>query len=74
VTGRQNVYGTHVNWAARIEPIALHGQAYASQPFAALAAVEGAQEFRCEYVGTIPLAKEFAILPTYHLRRTGRFG
>jgi tetratricopeptide (TPR) repeat protein len=72
VTGRRNIYGTHVNWAARIEPIALHGEAYASEPFAALAASEGVREFRCEYVGTVPLAKAFASLPTYHLRPAGR--
>lgn len=69
VTGRLNYFGTHVSQAARIEPITPPGHVYASQAFAALAAAEGVREFRCDYVGQTPLAKDHGIRPLYHVRR-----
>ncbi|MFZ2961041.1 MAG: TRAFs-binding domain-containing protein [Candidatus Ozemobacteraceae bacterium] len=69
VTGRQNYLGSHVNRAARIEPITPPGQVFASQAFAALSAAEGVSEFRWEYVGRVPLAKSFGVFPLYHIRR-----
>ena len=68
VTQHPNYIGSHVNWAARIEPITPHGQVYASQPFAALAAAQGISSFTCDYVGQVPLAKAYGIFPTYHVR------
>jgi len=68
VTQHTNYIGSHVSWAARIEPITPHGQVYASQPFAALAAAQGVSSFTCDYVGQVPLAKEYGIFPTYHVR------
>jgi hypothetical protein len=49
-------------------------QVYASEAFAALAAVKGAaavhpQTFVCEYVGETSLAKKFGDYPLYHVRR-----
>ena len=70
VTGQQPDYtGTHVSRAARIEPITPPGHVYASQPFAALAAAQGATDFTCDYVGQTPLAKGYGTFPTYHVRR-----
>jgi class 3 adenylate cyclase/tetratricopeptide (TPR) repeat protein len=68
VTGRPTCFGTHVNKAARIEPITPPGQVYASQAFAALAAAEDARGLQCEYVGQLPLAKGFGTFPMYLLR------
>ncbi|HEY0404555.1 MAG TPA: TRAFs-binding domain-containing protein [Pyrinomonadaceae bacterium] len=70
ITERQNFSGTHVSRAARIEPVTPPGQVYASQEFAALAAADRINEFKCEYVGQTPLAKSYGTFPTYHVRRT----
>jgi len=72
VTQRQSYMGAHVSRAARIEPITPPGQVYASQAFAALAAVERVLEFSCEYVGRVKLAKNYGTFPTYVVRRSGR--
>jgi class 3 adenylate cyclase len=69
VTKHVNYIGTHVSRAARIEPITPSGQVYASQSFAALAAAQGIQEFRCDYVGQTSLAKHYGTFPTYVVLR-----
>ncbi|NJN01794.1 MAG: adenylate/guanylate cyclase domain-containing protein [Leptolyngbyaceae cyanobacterium SL_1_1] len=68
ISGQENYMGTHVNYAARIEPITPPGKVYASQAFAAIAASEGIQDFSCEYVGQTPYAKQYGTFPTYHVR------
>jgi class 3 adenylate cyclase len=60
--------GTHVNRAARLEPVTPPGQVYASQEFAALAALRPLP-FVCDYAGSIPFPKNFGTFPTYHVRR-----
>lgn len=67
LTGQVNYIGTHVNHAARIEPITPPGKVYASQAFAAIAASEGVSEFACDYVGQMPWAKHYGTFPTYHV-------
>jgi len=69
VTGYISYIGAHVSQAARIEPITPSGQVYVSQAFGALTAAEGIEEFRCEYVGRTPLAKDYRAFPTYILLR-----
>ncbi len=69
MTGHRAFTGMHVTRAARIEPITPPGQVYASRELAALAAVDNQAGFTCNYVGQTPLAKEYAILPLYHLQR-----
>lgn len=75
VTGNTNLYGAHVNRAARIEPITLPGHIFASEQFISLLAAEAAEQpelrerYAFEYVGTKPLAKRFGSQPLYHLRR-----
>lgn len=72
LTGRPNLYGAHVNRAARIEPITVPGEIYASEQFVALllsetAARRGAEPWRIEYVGTLALAKAYGAQKLYHL-------
>jgi len=83
ITGTVNYYGSHVNRAARIEPVTVPGNVYASEQFAALLTAEqrtaeqearrGGRDWRptfaCEYIGTLALAKDYGYQPTYHLRR-----
>ncbi|MBM80014.1 MAG: hypothetical protein CMJ78_05405 [Planctomycetaceae bacterium] len=68
VTERINYTGSHVSYAARIEPVTPEGQVYASQAFAALASHQCIDGFITEYVGQTPLAKGYGTFPTYHVR------
>jgi class 3 adenylate cyclase len=70
VTGRPTYIGASLSRAARIEPITPPGHVYASQGFAAMAAVEGVREFTCDYVGRIPQAKNYGTFPTYVVRKS----
>ncbi len=69
ITGQRTYTGTHVSRAARIEPIAPPGHIYASEAFAALAAIQPTLRLICDYVGQTPLAKSCGTFPTYHVRR-----
>lgn len=69
VTQRRTYTGAHVSRAARIEPITPVGQVYASQPFVALAAAQGVEEFSCAYVGQTTMAKKYGSFPTYVVAR-----
>jgi class 3 adenylate cyclase len=68
IVQRRSFCGSHVNWAARIEPITPPGQVYASQPFAALVKAQDVSSVRCEYVGQVPLAKRYGDFPLYHVQ------
>ena len=72
VTGHPNCFGSHVSWAARMEPVTPPGLVYVSQAFAALAMAQGVRDFAFDYVGQVPLPKGFGTYPTYHLRRPDR--
>jgi class 3 adenylate cyclase len=61
--------GTHVSRAARLEPKTPAGQVYASEAFAALAALEGVAEFRCDYVKELDWAKRYGTFPAFVVRR-----
>ena len=74
ITRDRTYGGSHVNRAARIEPITPSGQVYASEAFAALSAVRCAESFVCDYVGQTPLAKGYGTFPAYHVRRRFRSG
>ncbi|NHA15978.1 TRAFs-binding domain-containing protein [Thioalkalivibrio sp. XN279] len=74
ITGLPKCCGTHVSRAARLEPKTPPGQVYASEAFAALAAVEGAEGFRCEYVKQLEWAKRYGTFPAYVLRRDAARG
>lgn len=68
VTGRRTCYGTHVNSAARIEPITPPGKIYVSQAVAAVVTALRLEDCACEYVGQMPLAKNFGVFPMYVLQ------
>ena len=68
ITRQMNYIGSHVNRAARIEPVTPPGQIYASNAFAALATLTAPEQFRFDYVGRIPLAKDFGEFPMYRLQ------
>ncbi len=66
--GTPNFYGTHVTIAARIEPVAVPGTVYVSEPFAALLALQATGQFRSEYVGQTELPKGFGTMRLFALR------
>ena len=80
MTGRTSYYGSHVNRAARIEPITLPGHIYASRSFVALLTDEQRRQpnqpmqFVSEYLGDIALAKNFGNIPVYRVRQRRREG
>jgi class 3 adenylate cyclase len=69
IIGRSNYFGSHVNRAARIEPITAAGAVYISEQMAALLTASGAAQFDCDFLGSIPLAKHFGDSILYRLRR-----
>ena len=66
---RRNFFGSHINRAARIEPVTTPGCAFTSEQFAAALAVEPGHNFVCEYVGVEHLAKDYDRCPLYRLGR-----
>ena len=71
---RRNFFGSHVNQAARIEPVTSPGNVYASEAFAALLLGDPRNPFDCRYVGVIVLPKEFGSYPIYHIKRFTEVG
>ena len=69
ITGRATFYGTEVSKAARIEPVTPPGAVFATEPLAAILALEAPDRFVCRYVGKIPLAKKYGDYPMYRLSR-----
>ena len=68
VSQQTSYMGSHVSQAARIEPVTPPGQVYASQAFVALVASERARDFTWDYVGHLPLAKNYGTYAMYNLR------
>jgi len=83
ICGRKNFYGSHINRAARLEPVTVIGHVYATQQFVAVVTAEQSalraeaasggdsfvERFVAEYVGVLSLAKDFGRQTVYHLRR-----
>ena len=69
ITGKPLFSGVHTNRTARIEPITPPGQVYASSAFASVATAQGAAGLRFSYIGRTRLAKDYGILPLYHVKR-----
>ena len=67
VLERPNFFGFHVSRAARVEPITPVGQIYVTDSAAAALALDAHDRFRCDYVGQVPLAKNYGSLPMYAL-------
>lgn len=83
ICGRRNYYGSHINRAARLEPVTVIGHVYATQQFVAVLTAEQSalraqalsngqpfvEQYVSEYVGVLSLAKDFGRQTVYHLRR-----
>ncbi|WP_170608942.1 adenylate/guanylate cyclase domain-containing protein [Ruegeria arenilitoris] len=69
IIARQNFFGTHVNKAARIEPVATPGTVYLSEQCAAYIVAEDDDKLSADYLGIVPLAKGFGTDRIYRLRR-----
>lgn len=83
IAGRPNFYGSHINRAARLEPVTVIGHVYATQQFVAVLTAEQSankteferkgeifeDRYHCDYVGVLSLAKDFGRQTVYHLRR-----
>lgn len=81
LTERDNVYGSHVNRAARLEPKTPPGEIYGSEQFAALLLMEqathsgqdGLQDrnyaYFCDYAGIVHLPKDFGVQAVFHIRK-----
>lgn len=63
-------FGTHVARVARIEPITTPGCVFGTEQVAALLNASSSP-LRCDYVGTISLAKRYGLYPIYQIRREG---
>ncbi len=70
VRGSLNVFGRHVNRAARIEPITEPNCVYATEQVAALLALEPNSAFVCEYVGQKELPKNDGVIGLYQITRS----
>jgi class 3 adenylate cyclase len=68
-TDTPNYYGTQITVAARIEPVAVPGTTYVSEPFAAMLALRAGHRFTTDYVGQRDLAKSFGTMRLFALRR-----
>ncbi len=70
IIGKDNFFGTQVNRAARIEPIAVPGSVMLTEQSACMLAAAGDAEYACDYLGVIELAKKFGNGILYRLRRS----
>ena len=68
---RDNYFGTHVNHAARIEPVVTPGAVYASSETAAVLASNAEKEFAWDDMGIVHFAKKYGAHRLYRLRRRG---
>jgi Tetratricopeptide Repeats-Sensor/Adenylate and Guanylate cyclase catalytic domain len=69
VMGREGHFGSGVTKAARIEPVTQPGMVYVSEAFAATLAATGQGDYALEYVGRLPLAKNYGESRIYRLER-----
>jgi class 3 adenylate cyclase len=68
LTKKKTVIGRGISTAARIEPITPEGAVYVTESFAAaLATHPNGEGFTCDYVGLIPLAKDFGAMRMFQL-------
>lgn len=67
VMAKATFYGTHVNLAARLEPVVHTGHVFVTEAFAASLVAEDEGRFRCHYIGAMPLAKGFGASRLFRL-------
>lgn len=68
ITDQPLYTGNHTSRTARIEPITPPGLVYASSAFAAVAAARGIDSLDFSYIGRTKLAKDYGVLPLYHVK------
>lgn len=61
-------FGSHVTRAARIEPVTPPGELYVTEAMAAALALSENNTIDCDYVGPVPLAKDYGEMRMYVLR------
>jgi hypothetical protein len=61
--------GKAITLAARIEPVTLPGQVWATTSFRSLFEAEGLEGYRFDILGRIPLAKDFGTEVLYEVHR-----
>lgn len=64
-------FGSHVTKAARIEPVTPPGELYVTEAMAAALALSENDTIDCDYVGPVPLAKNYGEMRMYVLRERG---
>lgn len=69
VRGQADVVGEHINRTARLEPVTPPGEVYVTDSFAAALELAGIEDFRCDYVGHLPGAKNVGLMRMHRLRR-----
>jgi class 3 adenylate cyclase len=69
VLGTRAFTGAHVSRTARIEPVTPPGTVYVTEQFAAALELAQRSELGCDYVGTMPAAKDYGRFRMYRLRR-----
>lgn len=70
ITGLHAVCGAHIAQGARLEPKTPPGHVYATEAFAARAALEGHPSFRCTFVRQLEFDKQYGTFPAYVVSRT----
>lgn len=70
ITRRQAVCGAHIAQGARLEPKTPPGHVYATEAFAARAALEGHRSFRCTFVRQLDFDKRYGTFPAYVVSRS----
>jgi class 3 adenylate cyclase len=68
ITGGHNFLGSHVSFAARIEPATIKNEVFASRQFVAICWQMGVRSFRSEYAGIRTLPK-LGPLPLWRIER-----
>lgn len=68
IMGKTAFYGTHVNRTARLEPIVRPGHIFVTEAFAASLGAADDERFSCNYIGAMPLAKQFGEARLYRLQ------
>jgi len=67
--GGMGIFGNEVSYAARIEPLTVPGSIYISEAFACALAVNAADKYRSESVGTMNPRKGPEVIKLFSLRR-----
>ncbi len=67
---RDNFFGSPVNRAARVEPIAVPGSVLVTEQCACMLVTQDNRDFDCEYLGIQELAKKYVSGKLYRLRRS----